>query len=61
MLSQRVINDTGVREHVLLELGTRLTEVPAHFEVHSTVRSILEARKRMILSKTGRYTKLSCL
>ncbi|HTV34593.1 MAG TPA: 2-oxoglutarate dehydrogenase E1 component [Methylocella sp.] len=44
---------TGVDRETLVEIGLRLTTVPDHFELHRTLRRLIENRRKMIETGEG--------
>ena len=44
---------TGILEHTLKEIGTRLAEIPRGFNVHRTIQRFLQNRRKMIESGEG--------
>jgi 2-oxoglutarate dehydrogenase E1 component len=50
---EKPIVDTGVSKKTLKEIGKKLVQYPANFELHKGVQRVVEARKQMIESEKG--------
>lgn len=53
MLASRSYNQTGVRKHVLMDVGKKLCEIPDDFKLHPEVKRLLDSRKKMLKTEKG--------
>jgi hypothetical protein len=54
MLSQRSFNQTGARQHVLMDVGLKLCAAPPDFDLHPVIRKLLASRRQIVESKQGK-------